>query len=161
MTLGGQGVHGYSHTVETKKKISDSSKKTWEKIKSDPEKYKKVCDSRKGKLLGRVYSAETIKRMSESASKKVGELNSFYGKHHSKETKDKIAKCNSKEVIMLKGDDIVKVFESMTKAAEYIINNKDEFLNIKSNKIDTVVARISYVVHQGYGEAYGYSWKFS
>lgn len=63
----------------------------------------------KGKTLEEAYGEERGKeirrKISEAASKKTGEKNPFYGKHHSKETKEKISKArkgilpsNSKKV---------------------------------------------------------------
>lgn len=60
---------GYRHSEETKLKIRQSN-------------------------LGKTRSAETCERISEAASKRVGELNAFYGKHHSEETRKLISeKC--------------------------------------------------------------------
>lgn len=50
-------------------------------------------------FYGRTHSKETKQKLSEYAKSRVGELNSFYGKHHSDETKEKLTKANGKEVI--------------------------------------------------------------
>ena len=96
--------------------------------------------------------------MSESAKKKVGELNSFYGKHHTEETKRRISEHRSKKIVMLDNNKtILKEFNSIKEAAIYIIANKEEFICVKSNRVDTISKRIDVVCHQGYGTAYGYS----
>ena len=57
---------------------------------------------------------------------------------------------------MLDDENIVKEFTSIKEAATYIVNHKEEFPNVKSNKISTLLTRIDFVCHQGYGKAYGY-----
>jgi group I intron endonuclease len=55
---------------------------------------KKMSLSKKGNTycLGRVLSLETREKISSAASKRTGNKNSFYGRKHSEETKDKIRK---------------------------------------------------------------------
>lgn len=43
-------------------------------------------------FYGKTHTKETKDRLSEKASERVGELNAFYGKTHTQETRDKIAK---------------------------------------------------------------------
>lgn len=62
---------GYRHTEETKKKISIGNK-------------------------NKIVSTETRKKMSEQGKKRIGQLNSFFGKHHSEETR-KLIGLYSKE----------------------------------------------------------------
>ena len=87
MTSGGQGIHNYHHTDNTKKKLSESSKSMWEKIRQDPEEYKRLCDIRSINHKGWKPSKETIENMKKAAYKRDGELNPFWGKSHSEETK--------------------------------------------------------------------------
>ena len=68
-TNGGEGTSGriYSHSDETKKKMSESRK------------------GRIGPMVGKKHSDETKEKMSKSHS---GENNHFFGKTHTQETKD-------------------------------------------------------------------------
>jgi len=98
MTVGGEGVWGYKHTEEARKKMSLLNKG---KIVSE-ETRKKMSIA----FTGRFVSEETRKKMSESGKKKIfteehlkniskarmGEGNAMYGKHHSEEAKEKIRK---------------------------------------------------------------------
>lgn len=62
-------------------------------IKFSDESKKRMSDSKKGKP-GKKHSEETKKRMSED---RKGERGSFYGRHHTQETKEKISFAHSKE----------------------------------------------------------------
>ena len=100
MTNGGDGISGYSHTQESKKKISKKGKDnpfygkkhTQETI----DKMKKMWETRKV----RPHSEETKLKMSESHKKfwersgrdLNGKNNPFYGKNHSNETLEKLRK---------------------------------------------------------------------
>ena len=69
-TNGGDGGSGriYSHSDETKKKMSETrkGKKTW--------------------IIGKTHTEETKKKMSDS---RIGDQNAFFGKCHKEETKQK------------------------------------------------------------------------
>lgn len=66
-TVGGDGVLGYKHSKEIKKKISEANK-------------------------GRKFSKKHKKNLSLSHK---GKNNPFFGKHHSEKTKKKISKANT------------------------------------------------------------------
>lgn len=57
--------------------------------------------------------------MSESTSKRVGELNSFFGKHHTEQTKQIISKVQSRAVLMfdLEGN-LIREYNSIINAAK-------------------------------------------
>ena len=103
LTLGGEGVLGYIHSEETKKKISEShkgenhSEETKKKMSElhngknhSEETKKKMSELQKGKN----HSEETKKKMSELHK---GENNPMYGKNHSEETKKKLSESKKGE----------------------------------------------------------------
>ena len=83
-TNGGEGVSGYTHTEETKKKISEIGKGR----ECKQETRKKLSEASKGKSI----SEETKRKMSEV---KKGENNPNYGKEMSEEHKQKISEANT------------------------------------------------------------------
>ena len=93
--------------------------------------------------------------MKDSAYPREGELNPFYGKTHSQETKNKISKVQSVPVVMLNlNNEELKEFSSVRLAAEYIINN----CSVKSSSVSTISSRITKVVRGEAKTAYGYKW---
>ena len=72
LTDGGNSTNGYTHTEETKRKMSEALKG-----KNNPN-------------YGKHHTEETKRKMSEA---KKGENNHFYGKHHTEETKRKISEA--------------------------------------------------------------------
>ena len=110
-TEGGDGVSGFRHSEETRKKMSESQKgennpmygKTTRKKMSEARKgkthslktRKKMSESKKGEnnpMYGKTHSEETRKKMSES---RKGENNPMYGKTHSEETRKKISEAQN------------------------------------------------------------------
>jgi len=83
-TNGGDGVSGYTHNEETKKKISEIGKGR----ECKQETRKKLSEAGKGKTL----SEETKRKISEANK---GENNPNYGKEMSEETKRKISEANT------------------------------------------------------------------
>ena len=80
LTDGGEGISGYQHSPETRRKISGSNQgKT-----HSPEARRKISESHRGKK----HSPETRQKMSET---RKGEDHHFYGKTHSPETRRKIS----------------------------------------------------------------------
>jgi group I intron endonuclease len=104
LTWGGEGLSGYKHTEETKKKMSKSHKliMTNERRKEISEKLKghSVSQKTKTKLhdfnIGKKLTEEHKRKMSVSHKKYTGELNGFYGKNHTKEAKQKIGNASRK-----------------------------------------------------------------
>ena len=97
-TDGGDGISGYKHTEESKRKISEALKgennpnygKTLSK-----ETRKKISETLKGENnpnYGKTLSKETRKKISEALK---GENNPMLGKKHSKETRKKISEAQN------------------------------------------------------------------
>lgn len=75
LTLGGEGIHGFKATEETKQKMSEAHK------------------GEKNAFYGKTHSEETRKKLSDINKTKntSGKNNYFYGKVHSEETRKHIA----------------------------------------------------------------------
>ena len=57
--------------------------------------------------------------MSENASKRIGELNPFSGKHHTEQTKQIISKAQSRAVLMFDLDgNLIREYNSIVSAAK-------------------------------------------
>ena len=82
------GMYGKHHSDESRNKISERN----------IEYYKTHDHSCKGKTYDEIYGKETSERLrkniSDRAKKRTGDKNSFYGKHHSEETKQKLRDIN-------------------------------------------------------------------
>ena len=74
LTLGGEGILGYKHTEDSIKKASDSRKRYYEE------------------------NPEMREKISEMAKKRVGKLNSFYGRKLSQEHIDKLTVSRVKAI---------------------------------------------------------------
>ena len=70
---GGEGLSGYKHSEEYKRKKSEQNK------------------GENNPNYGKHHSEEARKKMSEARKKYVGENHPMYGKHHSEETKKKMS----------------------------------------------------------------------
>ena len=115
-TWGGEGSSGYSHTDESKKKMSKikggKNNPMYGKPCSD-ERKRKISESLKGKytgennpnygngekirgennpMYGKHHTKETKRKMSENHADVSGKNNPMYGKYHSDKTKRKIGK---------------------------------------------------------------------
>lgn len=73
------GMFGRTHTEETRERLRQLS--------STPER----IAAQRARRLGVVASAETRSKISEAAKLRTGDKNPFYGRHHSEETKRKLA----------------------------------------------------------------------
>lgn len=124
LTEGGENPpswEGKQHSEKTKKKISESNKgkhhlslEQRKKLRDShtPESYVKLSAAKKGKknpklsiiCKGKKHSPETIAKM---RIQHKGENNSFYGKHHSRESKTKISIACKKHWENKKKDNVV------------------------------------------------------
>lgn len=119
---GGEGVTGWHPSEETRQKMSESAKRrVGEDNPNYGHKWTDEMKSRAGEKKRREnLSQETIKRMSDAAiarNKKYG--NSFSGKKHSEETKEKISAKQSRPVKMFSTDNVLlREFPSIKSASE-------------------------------------------
>ena len=94
LTDGGDGCSGKIVSEETKEKmrLSHIGKKHSLETRS------KISKSRIGQKANfKSHSEETKKKLSEIGKTKVGHLNSFFSKHHSEDTKNKIRLTKSQK----------------------------------------------------------------
>ena len=155
MTLGGFGNLGYVFTDEVKSKQSEASKAYWKRLKADTEKYQELVSQRSQRMRGIPKSEEHKRKLSAIAATRTGSKNSFYGKHHSSETKDVVSKSNGAAVLMLDihTEELLQEFQSAVKAGQYLIEQ-----GLTSNKWAN--SRILEVCHNQAKSAYGYKWRF-
>lgn len=155
MTHGGQGVHGYRHTEQTKLSISNTlagrtidasilAKREATKRMNGYYAYRKNCTDWRKKLS--VAAKERYKHND----------NPFKNKHHSDRTKDIISKANGAKVSMLdlETGEVLQNFQSAMVAGNYL-----QELGLTSNK--TPNCRILSVCKGKALSAYGYAWKFT
>jgi hypothetical protein len=91
MTDGGEGTSGYKYNEEQKRKRSRSC--TGRKLSIETREKMSIAST------GRILSEETKKKCSDAAKLRVGEKNSFYGKHHSKEIRKQNSEFQKTRII--------------------------------------------------------------
>lgn len=125
-TIGGNNIGSQFHLSREKQRHSlkeyykthnsprKGAKLTPEEKKIISERQKLYYQTHDSPFKGHTLSKEVRERLSELARKRVGELNPFYGKHHTEETKRIIQKRNSKPVLQIdpNTDEIITEFES-------------------------------------------------
>lgn len=149
MTEGGAGISGYKFT---KQQGLDRAKKI-----ITPERNAKISKALKGRPLDNQHK----KKLSESMKEfhKTHD-NSFKGKRHTQETKDKIGSKNTKhKVLMLDKitEEVIKEFDNSKKAGIWIVDTQN-----RTTKPDTVRGAI-FRHCMGIADcqtAYGYKWKW-
>lgn len=157
-TLGGQGVHGYKHTAQTKILLSKKTKNFWVNVHNDTNLSKKMFISRSNALCGLRKTDMHKFHISESRKKLnlCKERNGFYGKHHKLETKKYLSECNSVPIIgiSVRNKGVVE-FSSIKLAAEWCISQRLTTNKDAASRICGCCQGKKY-----YKSAYGYIWKY-
>lgn len=154
MTRGGQGIHGYLHTEETKQRIKESNLTAWQRIKEEePERYAQLCLNRSISNKGKPKSDAHKALLSKIASERTGEKNSFFGKHFSEESKELLreAKAQSLSPINAYNLQTGRLWKTFRFATEAI---QELDLQHSAN------SRILLVCKEQKGHAYGYIWRY-
>ena len=153
MTAGGGGIRHYKHTTETKQHLSVM-------LSGKPLNHGDSIRSgfiRNNSMEKRSKNPNWKKHISESRiGKYTKSENGFYGKHHSKETKEFLRKLQSKPIGMytLSGE-LLRIFENGHFARDYLLTN-----NITKNKsCESLISKVCRGL-VGYKSAYGFIWKF-
>ena len=95
LSTGGNGSRGYKWDEESKIRLSEA-------------------------LKGRKLTVEHCKKISERMKGRTGELNPFFGKHHTDKVKEKLSTIRKNKIYQLNKDDysIIKMWESAIDAAK-------------------------------------------
>lgn len=158
MTKGGQGVHGYKHTSETKAKVSCKSKAYWKDLKENrPEEYNQLIMMRSKKMKGIPKSDIAKKHLSEAAQRKIhspGYVNPFKGRHHTDQVREIISQKNGIRVGMYDPNtlELIMEFKNAEEATKYLLEH-----GLTTNK--SAKSRIFYVCDNPNRIAYGFRWK--
>jgi len=142
-----------THTIDANKKISNTLKgvkhvlgKTWGEHK--PRESRKNPNAKN-------------KKLSEYASTRTGEKNSFYGKTHSEKTRRSISEKHIKKVKIgmfdLNTKELVREFDNLPEVVEYVINN-----NVSNSSMSAIKTRVREVckLNTDFNRAYGYNWRY-
>jgi group I intron endonuclease len=154
MTEGGQGIHGYTHTEETKQRIKESNLTAWQRLKKDePERYAQLCINRGLAIKGKPKSDEHKAKLSIAASKRTGDKNSFYGKHFSEESKELLRETKAKHLSPINAYDLNtgRLWKTFRFASEVV-----QELSLQ----DSANTRILLVCKEQKGHASGYIWRY-
>lgn len=154
MTEGGQGVHGYLHTEETKQQIKESNLTAWQRIKEEePERYAQLCLNRSLSNKGKPKSDAHKALLSKIASERTGEKNPFFGKHFSEKSKELLREAKAQNLSQINAYDLQtgKLWKTFRFATEAI---QELDLQPSAN------SRILLVCKEQKGHAYGYIWRY-
>lgn len=114
---GGNGTSGWHPSEETKRKIGIAQ--SGKRGEANSNYGHKWTDEMKERARGRKVSEGTRCKLSESAKKRIGKKNPFFGKHHSDKTKKLIANAQSRPVSQFSKDMVlINTFPSIKNAAD-------------------------------------------
>lgn len=160
MTLGGEGVRGYSWDSESKIKMIHSLieyYKNHEERRIAISERAKLRVGEKNAFFGKKHTNETKKLMSKYAHLRTGNKNPFFGKKHSDDSKKKVSLANGKPVLQIdpKTDKVIRKFGSTHEAAK--------FLGYERANSEIVKVCNGYVSPSGrhYITCKGYKWKYA
>lgn len=104
---------------------------------------KKMSESCKGKNLGHRHTEESKQKMSLKASQRVGELNPFYGRHHSDETKRILSEKLTGRKNGFRDDEFKKKLSNTNKKPFCILysDNKKEVYNSRAEAVKSLSER--------------------
>ena len=158
MTTGGQGIHGFRHSLETRKKISEAGKIRWQKLQGSEElisRNQRISE----KLKGQPKSETARYNLSLAAKKRFSENpGTFTGRKHKESSKIKIAEKNGNPVGMYDKvtEELLKTFLSAMEASKYLNENGYTTNPSASTRIRTICNNV-----KGQGKtAYGFIWKY-
>jgi group I intron endonuclease len=156
MTEGGQGIHGYVHTEDTKQRIKESNLTAWQRIKEEePERYAQLCLNRSLALKGKPKSEAHKAKLSVWASTRTGEKNPFYGKHFTKKSKEKLREAKTKRATFKS----INAYELTTGKFWKTFRFTSEAVQ-ELNLAESANTRIWLVCTDKKGHAYGYIWRY-
>ena len=121
LTMGGDGVSGYRHTDEYKRKKSEAmkGKGTGEGNPFYGKKHTIKAIKKMSEYQGARWTVEARKERSDNYKGKfVGEDNPFYNKEHKQSSKDKMSKAKDNMKVKVRNIDTGEVFESLTLASK-------------------------------------------
>ena len=156
-TLGGQGVHGYQHTIESRAKISAAMKVAALRY-NTPERTAKI----KRSLKGKPHTSEHIQHIREYARthKRYGLDNPFGGRHHTDEAKRRVSDANRKNIVQRLDKDsgvVLQEYADVHEAAFWV-----ESAGLSKAKHISIYDRIRIAGYQCQNTktAYGFVWQF-
>ena len=121
LTVGGDGVKGYRHTDEYKRKMSDAKKgkMTGENNPFYGKKHTIKAMEKMSNYQSTRWTVEARKERSDNYKGKfAGEGNPFYKKEHKQISKDKMSKTKDNIKVKVRNIDTGEVFESLTLASK-------------------------------------------